>query len=276
MPLLALTAEQVDDLLAAKADENLAKTHVSRIRTIMVDALRHAEGRGLVARNTAALPAMPRTEHRGSRESLTPEEAKELLAAASVHPLGAIMLLSLTLGLRPGELAGLLWSDCDLDATPPVLSVPGSMKRSPNGAVKRADPKRSSAGRRTLALPPVAADALRAHRERQDRRARSTFEGFVFPTSDGEPVNPHLLARTVAEIASRAGIDRPVVPYVLLHTCASLLIGSGASIEEVAGLLGDDPRTLYRHYRHNVSPVAGTGLRIQEVLAGPVSVSRRP
>jgi hypothetical protein len=32
----------------------------------------------------------------------------------------------------------------------------------------------------------------------------------------------------------------------------SLLIDAGAGIEEVADLLGDDPRTLYRHYRHQV------------------------
>jgi hypothetical protein len=35
-----------------------------------------------------------------------------------------------------------------------------------------------------------------------------------------------------------------------------LLIDSGATIEEVADLTGDDPGTLYRHYRHRVRPVA--------------------
>ena len=35
----------------------------------------------------------------------------------------------------------------------------------------------------------------------------------------------------------------------------SLLIDGGAGIEEVADLTGDDPGTLYRHYRHKVRPV---------------------
>jgi hypothetical protein len=34
-----------------------------------------------------------------------------------------------------------------------------------------------------------------------------------------------------------------------------LLIDNGATIEEVADLTGDDPATLYRHYRHKVRPV---------------------
>jgi integrase len=265
--LAVLTAEDIDDLLAAKAKEGLAKTHVSRMRTIMVDALRHAERRGLVARNVAALSVLPRMEPRSSRESLAPDEARRLLVAATNHPLGAMVVLGLTIGLRPGELAGLLWDDCDLEASPPTISVSGSMKRSANGAVKRGDTKRSTAGRRTLALPPVATDALLTYRESQGNRAHFMPEGLVFTAPQGEPVSPHLLARTVAEIARAAGVDRPVVPYTLRHTCVSLLIDSGTGIEEVADLLGDDPRTLYRHYRHKVRPVAGAGLRMQEVLA---------
>ncbi len=53
--LSELTAEMVDKFLVAKAVEGLAKTHVSRMRTILADALRHAERRGLVIRNVAAL-----------------------------------------------------------------------------------------------------------------------------------------------------------------------------------------------------------------------------
>ena len=41
-----------------------------------------------------------------------------------------------------------------------------------------------------------------------------------------------------------------------------------ASIEEVADLLGDDPRTLYRHYRHKVRPVADLTSRMESILSG--------
>lgn len=46
----------------------------------------------------------------------------------------------------------------------------------------------------------------------------------------------------------------------------SLLVDAGESIEQVADMLGDDPKTLYRHYRHRVRPVADASLAMQTVL----------
>jgi hypothetical protein len=40
------------------------------------------------------------------------------------------------------------------------------------------------------------------------------------------------------------------------HTVVSPLLDGEASIDEVADLTGDDPVTLYRHYRHKVRAVA--------------------
>ena len=49
----------------------------------------------------------------------------------------------------------------------------------------------------------------------------------------------------------------------------SLLLDAGAPIEEVADLLGDDPQTLYRHYRHRVRPVVTVAAdRMEAALAG--------
>ena len=81
----------------------------------------------------------------------------------------------------------------------------------------------------------------------------------------GTPIDPSGLRRTFARIATRAGLDGDF-PYLLRHTAVSLLLDDGASIEEVADLLGDDPRTLYRYYRHKVRPVADVGLRMERVL----------
>lgn len=43
---------------------------------------------------------------------------RAFIAAAEAEPLGAMFSVGLCLGLRPGELAGLLWEDVDLDADP--------------------------------------------------------------------------------------------------------------------------------------------------------------
>ena len=40
-----------------------------------------------------------------------------------------------------------------------------------------------------------------------------------------------------------------------------MLVDDGAALEQVADLLGDDPRTLLRHYRHQIRPVASPANR---------------
>lgn len=50
---------------------------------------------------------------------------------------------------------------------------------------------------------------------------------------------------------------------------------AGAPIEEVADLLGDDPQTLYRHYRHRIRPVVTVAAdRMELALSG--SARREP
>jgi integrase len=249
----------VDQFFATKAEASLARSHVSRMKTILADSLRHTERRGLVARNAGALAVMPRTRSSTERRSPTPDEARAILGAASGERLEAMIVIGLAAGLRPGELTGLLWTDVDLDGQPRTITVSGTMKRGPDGRVKRGEVKRSKDGRRTIALPPTAVEALKAHRKRQleERLAagsRWTDHGLVFPSQVGTPLDPTRVRGTFARIAKRAGIPDASFPYLLRHTAVSLLLDGGASIEEVADLLGDDPRTLYRHYRYKVRP----------------------
>lgn len=274
--LSKLTPEQVDRFLAEKAREGYSRSTVARLRTVLADALRHAEGRGLVARNAGALSVMPKLAPAVERRSLTPEQAQALMRAAANERLGPLLILGLVAGLRPGELTGLLWSDVDLDGSPPTLSVSGSMKRVPRETgrgyvLRRGDVKRSTAGQRTVALPELAVSALRSHRARQasERLAAGELwddQGLVFSTELGTALDPSGVRRIFARTARRAGIEGGF-PYLLRHTAVSLLLDAGAGIEEVADLLGDDPRTLYRHYRHRVRPVAEAATRMQQVLA---------
>jgi integrase len=270
-----LSPEQVDRFLKSKADEGLGRSHIGRMRTLLGDALTHAERRGLVARNAAALSVMPKTEAPTERQSLRPDEARDLLAAAGGEPLEALVMVGGSVGLRPGELTGLVWSDIDLEASPLALTVSGSMKRRPKATGKgyeleRGAVKRSKDGRLTVALPPRAVAALKAHTARQaaEKLAAGPLwhdQGLVFASKVGTPVDPSALRRVFARIAKRSGLTG-AFPYLLRHTTVSVLLDDGASIEEVADLLGDHPRTLYRYYRHKVRPVADAGLRMERVL----------
>ncbi len=266
-----LTPDHVDRFLSEKAQAGLSRSYIRQMRNTLVQAIGHAQGRGLVSRNVADLSVLPKAKPPTERRSLTAVEARSLLEAARDEHLEALMVVGLAVGLRPGELTGLLWSDLELDADPPTLRVSGSMKRRPDGSLVRDDPKRSRAGRRTVALPMVAVDALRTHlaKQAEDRIAAGpawSANGLVFASAVGTPLDPSNVRRAFKRVASKAGLSEGF-PYLLRHSAASLLLDGGASIEQVADILGDNPETLLRYYRHRVRPVADAGLRMQDVLA---------
>ena len=270
--LCKLTPEDVDGYLRQEAAAGLSRSYLGRIRAILVQAVSHAEARGMVARNAAALSVMPRAKPSARRRSLTPEEARAFIGAAENEPLRCYIVVGLMCGLRPGELGGLLWDDVDIDGDPPTLTVSGSMKRRPDATLYRGEVKRSKNGRRTVALPPTAVDALRLRRKEQEAEREAagtawTNQGLVFASENGNPLDPSNVRRSFRRIAERSGLDASF-PYLLRHTSVSLILDAGASIDEAADLLGDDPRTLYAHYRHKVRPVADAALRMEAVLCG--------
>jgi integrase len=270
VPVIKLTPEAVDQLLKAKADAGLSRSYVGRMRQLLSDALSHAQHRGLVVRNVAALSVMPKCEPSKVRESFTTGDVRKLLKAAEGHRLEALFRTGLALGLRPGELTGLLWVDLELDATPPTLAITGSMKRAPDGRLFRGPVKRSTGGERVLALPVSVVVALREHRRRQaaERLALGeiwTDAGLIFCSDVGTPIDPSNLRHVFTRIAKKASLAG--FPYLMRHSAVSLLLDGGASIDEVADLTGDDPVTLYRHYRHRVRPVATVAAeRFQQII----------
>lgn len=258
--LRALAPEDVERLLVSLVDRGLAHRSVLTVRSSLVMALKWGQRRKLVAWNAAELAEMPA----GARpakdgRSLTLEEAKALLSAAEGHRLGALVTVGVMLGLRPGELCGLRWSDIDLDAG--VLHVRQARKRhrgeDGTEVLTFGEPK-TPKSRRSLDLPAHAVAALVRHTktqaaERLRAGARWVDLDLVFATSIGTPINPSNLRRDVAELAQNAGIGR-WTPKELRHSAGSLLSAAGVPLERIADLLGHvDTRMLERVYRHPVT-----------------------
>lgn len=272
-----LRADMVDRRLASRS--HLSRSYVARMRSTLAQILRHAERRGLLARNVANLAVVPKAKPPVERRSLTPAEARRLIEVAREDRLGALVICGLVLALRPGEITGLLWCDVNVDGHSPTVSISGSMKRTTSGALFRGDVKRSAAGRRTLALPPVAVEALRRHRSAQDAERLVAGpawrdDNYVFTTPIGTPVDLSNLRKAFDALTKSAGI-KGVTPYVLRHSGASLMLDNGANLEEVADVLGDHPATLLRHYRHRVRPVADATTRMEAVLGSPAEADTR-
>ena len=257
--LRALAPDDVERLLADLVKRGMARSSVTRVRSVLVMALKWAQRRKLVAWNAAEMAEVPATA-RAPKEgrSLTLDQAKALLTAAETHRLGALVTVGVMLGLRPGELTGLRWADVDLDAG--VLRVVQARKRErgDDGAeVLRFGEPKTPKSRRSIDLPTPAVAALRRHSkmqatERLRAGARWVDLDLVFPTSIGTPTNPSNLRRDVAELTEAAGIGT-WTPYALRHSAGSLLSDADVPLERIADLFGHtDTRMLERVYRHPV------------------------
>jgi integrase len=201
------------------------------------------------------------------------EQATQLLNAAEGDRLAALYKTGLMLGLRPGELLGLFWSDLDFEAG--TLRVARTLKRE-RGQLNIGDPK-TSGSRRALTMPAPVLDALRLHRTQQaaEKVTAPTWENddLVFTTMIGTPLDPSNLRRGFARITKQAGLGH-WHPHELRHSAASILSASGVPIEQIADILGHaGTRTTSAVYRHLIEPTVRGAAAPMNALFGTATAA---
>ena len=159
---------------------------------------------------------------------LSDEQLKQVLA--SLRPQctpcafrdRAIVWCLSTLGLRPGEVAALHLDDIDWRQGTICLRT----RKTGRGAVL---PLPREAGRAIV-------DYLRQERPRTDERR--VFVQHRKPRR-GAPISRGVVTSAVVQALRRAGVDSPIAgAYVFRHTLASRMVRRGASLKEVADVLG--------------------------------------
>lgn len=253
-PLADLTPRQVEAMLRAIQQAGRAPSTVAEIRAVLVVALNDAVRLELIDRNPAGLARGPKRSKR-DRPRLTPAQVARLVAAAEAERLGPLLLLAGALGLRRGELLGLRWADVDLDAA--RLTVAVQRQREPGRGMVERPPKAGSA--RTIPLPAVVAESLRAHRDRQ-RWERQQLgyrdHGLVFQGRDGRPSTPETAYRLRERVLARANAEAAPadrLPALRLHdlrgSAASILLALGVPLPTVMLILGHrKAATTLEHY----------------------------
>lgn len=168
-----------------------------------------------------------RPESKGRNRFLSDDERDALLAACQVShwpALYPLVLLALTTGARRSELLGLTWNDIDLS----------------EGMARLRDTKNGQPR-----LLPIRGPALPAMRElHKSRRADCDL---AFPNRPGtggyELKKPWANALRLAKIEDFRFHD-------LRHSCASYLAMNGASLLEIADVLGHKTLQMVQRYSH--------------------------
>jgi integrase len=157
---------------------------------------------------------------------LADAERERLLEACreSTWPrLYLLVLMAITTGARRGELLGLTWGDMDLER-----------------AVAHIRTTKNDHPRDLPLLPAVVAELARFTSERT--------EACVFPSRSRLSAPRHFESSWLAAL-KRAGIRRFRF-HDLRHTCASYLAQNGASLLEIADVMGHRQLAMVKRYAH--------------------------
>lgn len=214
---------------------------VNRYMATLSHALSFAvKERRLLDRNPVTAIARKK-ESRGRTRFLSDDERSALLdaCAKSEWPaLRPLVLLAITTGARRGELLSLLWTDVDLKAGRALV------RETKNGE------------QRTLPLAGKALEALRELKLKNSARSAYVFPAptVVFNPNTGKPeldapyeyFDGHWY--TALEAAGIADFRF----HDLRHTTASMLAAQGASLLEIADVLGHKTLQMVKRYSHLV------------------------
>lgn len=145
------------DRLHARLGRSVGGTTAHHVHMTLRVALNEAERRGV-----AVSPVMRRVDapRRSAHEivPLTPSEIDALLAAAKGDRFEGLIVLSVTYGLRLGELLGMTWQNVDLAHG--RITVAGSAHRTLNPGERVVGTPKTASGKRTLTLAQIAIDAV--------------------------------------------------------------------------------------------------------------------
>lgn len=214
------------------------RTHASRTvhhhYAVLRTALRWAVVNRWADFNAAADATAPKVSA-PQRPHLTADQLGRLFEGTVADPLHAAFVLAGTVGIREAELLGLGWDDVDLDSG--IVTVGFTLHRQDKGWV-RLPPK--SRRPRTIDLPPIAIEALRAQRVRMvaARKPDWTYFGLVFLTARGQPFHgTNMTADHLYPALTRLGLPRVTV-HDLRHSAATNMALAGVPLQVIAAILG--------------------------------------
>lgn len=152
------------------------------------------------------------------------------------------LLLSVSTGIRPGELCGL----AEEDLLPDRLQL----RRGMSAAGEVTDLK-TGRSHRSVALPPALVRELRTYIA---EKAPGSARDFLFVSRTGSPLRPDVLSREFRDLCRALrdqGLDLPELRlYDLRHSVATNLYLSGEKSKVISELLGNSSVTMERHYAH--------------------------
>ena len=202
----SVTAERLEALFRALAQEGYSRSTVAQVRNLLHAAFERAVRYARLSENPVDRTRLPRFSKGQTGREIPEEELARILETAREHRLFAAFYLLAAYGLRRGEVLGLMWPDVDFEGG--LLHIRRALVPDNRTARLILGPTKTSGSDRTLPLTEEAREVLLAHRERLEMDGLYHPEGFVFPSLAGTPVRPENLYRVWTRLLAKAGVPR--------------------------------------------------------------------
>jgi integrase len=230
------------DLLARDHAPATVKRYLAALSHAFTIAIREWQWMEENPCNRVSKPSEPR----GRVRFLNDEERQRLLdicKTSSGRYLYLVVLIALSTGSRKGEILNLQWADVDLS----------------QGRITFHDTKNSE--RRTVPLTGPALNHMRQH-----AKVRRIDTPLVFPNADGtKPLDPRRAWETSLKQANISDFHF----HDLRHSAASYLAMNGASLAEIAEVLGHKTLSMVKRYAHlSEAHTAGVVSRMNAKIFG--------
>jgi integrase len=266
-PSRAMTEEQASKVLSAASGQPISFVRVVKVSQGKYAATHAATEAGELACGTWTRLSAPVTEIGTDVAKTTCRFCRAELGLDAdmdaTRRLEALFVLSITLGLRPGELRKLSWDHVDFDHE--VVHVWRSASRT--GDVKTPKSKRS------LVLPKRAVAALQAHKKRQaaERLAAGAAwrdNNLVFCHEDGRMYTSDALNWRFSKMTKRAGIGHWHA-HEGRHTAVSIMSSNGVPLQEISDTVGHKSTHVTETvYRHVIVPAIRGGATVMDQVFG--------
>lgn len=254
------TADLID-LLDSLRCRGLRTSTINTVKARVSGLLSYAMRLELVSRNIASsVSAYRRLENETTlvQEPWSIPEAKRALMAFVDSEIDLYVHISVTLGLRMGEVLALRWSDVDFEnGTISVTKSRGERRVfSPSGQLQFRTIEhetKTRSGIRALGIPPLLLLAFMREKHRLEQRGRPPLpqQHLIIGPKKNLPMSQSTLNRVYNRICAEKGLRR-IRLYDHRHTAIVASLNSGASFEAASQGAGhsamDITRRVYAPY----------------------------
>lgn len=223
MKLVNLSPIVIQNLYNNRIKKGISTNSVLFMHRVLHKALKRAVGLQMIRYNPTENLELPKKKKHNA-QVLTEEQVKKMLKTAKGTDAYILILLAVGLGLRRGEVLGLMWEDIDFDRK--VVSINRNVVYEERQF--RIGDLKTCSSRRSILISNGIVNALREHRK--------IDSGFVI-NNDINPLSPSTLELRYKTILKKAELP-DIRFHDLRHTNATLMLKGGVHAKVASQRLG--------------------------------------